>query len=316
MRETTVQGRAGAEERPTEAIDSRPVYRVAAFGLGAASRHVTEVVFRHAHRNPYRFTVVSSRAPDDFDLALVNMTSQGAEGIAQTLRGLPRSRAIVTVGRREDPSRACDDLLLRRYAECLIGVLNQVVEGRLMRPAAAQRAPVSGRGPNALEALAERHLGRRAKVLVIDPSPALRRSLALTLGSMGLDAHGVGGGREALEVLERNPCEGVLLEADLPDMSGLSLVRSLSRDPRWRDMARIMLTHRVAPWDKLAGALSGCDSYLVKPVSNPVLCETVSRCLQRVLGSVSQPPAALKAATAPGWRQTWGLSVAPDRQGG
>ena len=67
-------------------LDPRPAYRVAAFGLGPRLQRITEIVFRHAHHNPYRFQVVASREPDAFDLALVYMPPQGARDIARLLR--------------------------------------------------------------------------------------------------------------------------------------------------------------------------------------------------------------------------------------
>ena len=56
------------------------------------------------------------------------MTAKGSGEVARTLQGLPRSHAIVKVGRREDPTRACDDLVLQRFALNLLAVLNQAVE--------------------------------------------------------------------------------------------------------------------------------------------------------------------------------------------
>lgn len=270
----------------------RPEIRVAAFGLGGKFQRILEIVFRHARHNPYRFVLAASRGPGDYDLALVDMTAKGGPEVAQTLRRLPEGRPIVTVGRREDPTRARDDLVLQRFALNVLVVLNGTVERHLTRPAAAlaRKAAEWFGVPDA-----ERLLGRRARVLLIDESPAVRRQLSLALHQMGLDSEGVGTAREALDVIAVRRYELVILEAALSDIGGLRLTRDIKRDPALRGMPVIVLSRRSGPLDLLRGAMSGCDSYLVKPVSLQTLRETVARCLRKSLAAIARQPAAATA---------------------
>jgi CheY-like chemotaxis protein len=274
------------------AAAQRPEIRVAAFGLGGKLQRILEIVFRHSRHNPYRFVLAASRGPGDYDLALVDMTAKGGPEVAQTLRRLPEGRPIVTVGRREDPTRAKDDLVLQRFALNVLGVLNGAVERHLVRPAAAlaRRAADWFGAPDA-----ERLLGRKARVLLVDESPAVRRQLSLALHQMGLDAEGVGTAREALDVIAVRRYELVILEAALSDIGGLRLTRDIKRDPALRGMPVIVLTRRSGPLDLLRGAMSGCDSYLVKPVSLQTLRETVVRCLRKSLAAVARQPVATPA---------------------
>ena len=278
--------------RLAEPLDARPRVRVAAFGLGPHLQRIAEIVFRHARHNPYRFEVVPSREPDEFDLALVDMTVKGANDVARTLRGLPRARAVVTVGRRQDPTRVCDDLMLQRFAMNLLSVLNKTVESRAaLSQSCRSPAAISSFGQTA-DAL-QTMLGRRARILLVDPSPTARRQLTLDMSSLGLDAQGVGSAAEAREALAQRPYEAVMLECDLPDGSGLTLVRDIRRDPALRSAATVVLTRRSGSWDKLMAAASACDAYLVKPASAPVLRDTLMRCLQRPLqaGRPARTPA-------------------------
>ncbi len=291
-------------ERPAEAVPhaptaasspsaDRPEIRVAAFGLAGKFQKILEIVFRHARHNPYRFVLAPSRGPGDYDVALVDMTAKGGPEVAQTLRRLPEGRPIVTVGRREDPTRACDDLVLQRFALNLLAVLNRAVERHVLRPAAAlaRRAASLFGLPDA-----ERVLGRKARVLLIDESPAVRRQVSLALCQMGLDSEGVGTAREALDVIAVRRYELVITEAELSDIGGLRLTRDIKRDPALRGMPVIVLTRRSGPLDLLRGAMSGCDSYLVKPVSLQTLRETVVRCLRKSLAAAARHPAAATAA--------------------
>jgi CheY-like chemotaxis protein len=273
--------------RPCGGTADRQQVRIAAFGLANKFQRILEIVFRHARHNPYRFVLAASSGPGDYDVALVDMTAKGGPGVAQMLRRLPQARPIVTVGRREDPTRACDDLVLQRFAMNLLAVLNRVVDRQLTRVARAGASMVRGALTWLGEPDAEGLLGRKARVLLIDESPAVRRQLALALQQRGLDCEGVGSGGEALDVMAVRRYELVLLEADLPDMSGLRLARDIKRDPALRGMPVIVLTDRSGPLDLLRGALSRCDSYLVKPVTLQTLHDTVARCLRRSLGSIA-----------------------------
>jgi CheY-like chemotaxis protein len=280
-------------EAPAEAgpgpSGSRPQIRVAAFGLGQKFQRILEIVFRHARHNPYQFVLAGSRGPGDYDLALVDMTARGGPEVAQTLRRLPDTRPIITVGRREDPTRPTDDLLLQRFALNLLAVLNRVVEHHVLRPvqrgaAALARSAAAWAGRVDLERL----LGRRPRALLVDESPAVRRQLSLALQEMGLDSEGVGSAREALDVIAVRRYELMFVEATLPDGSGLRLTRDVKRDPAMQAMPVIVLTRRSGPLDLLRGAMSGCDSYLVKPVTLQTLRETVARCLRRSLAGVAR----------------------------
>lgn len=260
----------------------QPPFRVAAFGLGGKFQRIVEIVFRHARHNPYRFVIAEARGPGDYDLALVDMTAKGGPEVAQTLRRLPQARPIVTVGRREDPTRACDDLVLQRFALNLLAALNRAVDRHLLRPMVAIARAAA---PWVVRPDAETLLGRKPRVLMIDESPAVRRQLSLALLPMGLDSEGVGSAREALDVMAVRRYELVVLEATLPDASGLRLARDIKRDPALRGMPVIVLTRRGGPLDLLRGAMSGCDCYLVKPVSLQTLRESVTRCVHRSLAA-------------------------------
>lgn len=276
---------------------ARPEFRVAAFHLNNKFQRILEIVFRHARHNPYQFVLAPAGGAADFDVALVDMTAEQGADTLKTLRNRPQARPVVTVGRRADPTRACDDLLMQRFALNLLGVLNGAVERHLLAP--AQRGAAAA--ARALAAWASRPdaetvLGRPARALMVDENPAVRRQLALALEQMGIESEGVGSVREALDVVAVRRYELVFVEAALSDGDGLRLTRDLKRDPALRGTAVIVLTRRSGMIDLFRGALSGCDAYLVKPVTLQTLRETVERCLRRALAAVT--PSGGRAAPA------------------
>jgi twitching motility two-component system response regulator PilG len=253
--------------------DPRPLFRVGLFGLAQRFERVVEIVLRHARHNPYRFEIAATRGPGEYDIAVVDMTAHGGAEVATTLLRLPEARPVVRVGRRTDPSRGEDDLLLESFTINLLKVLNSAVD-RFLR-SGARHLPVS---PSAVRTSA------RPTVLIVDDSPSVRRQIALALRHMGLVSEGVASAQEGLDALARQRFELVLADVIMPGMDGYRFTRQIKRNRELRDIPVVILTRRSAPFALIRGALAGCSSYLVKPVSLKSLRDTVARHLK------SNPP--------------------------
>ncbi|HPU51256.1 MAG TPA: response regulator [Burkholderiaceae bacterium] len=284
------------------ALDPRPYYRVANFGLGHKLQRLTEIVLRHARHNQYRFELSPSRGPGEYDIAMVDMTVRGGPEVANTLRQLPQARPVVKVGRRNDEIRGHDDLLRASFTMNLLATLNRVVEERLLTQAAHRRqsappaarlrvAETSAAPPTATDGDIQDTITqlptRRPRVLVVDDSPTVRRQLAVAMHRMGLDSEGVSSAREALDTLATRRYELVFVDVVMPEMDGYQLTREIKRSKLLRPMPVVILTSRSSPFDLARGALAGCNSYLVKPVSLQSLRETVARQLHRSAGRLT-----------------------------
>jgi len=279
------------------ALDPRPRYRVANFGLGYKLQRLMEIVLRHARHNQYRFELAPSRGPGEYDIAMVDMTARGGPEVANTLRRLPQARPVVKVGRRNDEVRGHDDLLQSSFTMNLLSTLNKVVEERLMTQAAARRqsappaprlrsvdrdaAPPRAATDGDMQDTVTQLPTRRPRVLVVDDSPTVRRQLAVAMHRMGLDSEGVSSAREALDTLATRRYELVFVDVVMPEMDGYQLTREIKRNKILRPTPVVILTSRSSPFDLARGALAGCNSYLVKPVSLQSLRETVARQLHR-----------------------------------
>jgi CheY-like chemotaxis protein len=292
--------------------DLRPAFRVAVFGLAQKFQRVLEIVLRHARHNQYRFELAGSRGPGEYDIALVDMTAKGGKEVANTLRRLPSKRPIVTVGRRTDAARGRDDLLQNTFTMNVLKTLNAVVDGHLARRdpvTAAGWSPVGAMpvaaGGAALQAtmlgrpgISDRIPGgmplaslpteppaldvqRRARALIVDDSPTVRRQLSVALAEIGLDCEAVASAEEALDTLTTRRYDVVFVDVVMPDMDGYRLTREIKRERSLRGMPIVILTSRSSPFDLARGALAGCSSYLVKPISLKTLRATVERHLRR-----------------------------------
>jgi len=257
--------------------DPRPQYRVAVFGLASRLQHLLEVVLRHARHNRYRYALSTTRGPGDFDVALVDMTVAGGVDTARTLEQIFDERAVLRVGRRCDANRPCDDLLQASFVGQVLYALNRVVDARRSRERAEREAAAIDAG----RVVAENGVRRRPRALIVDDSPTVRRQLSLALNRIGLDGEAVASASEALDVLAMRSYELMLADVVMPGLDGYQLTRTVRRDRGLRAMPVILLTSRSSPFDLARGALAGCNSYLVKPVSMQTLHETVQRQLRR-----------------------------------
>lgn len=258
-------GPGQADARPP---DARPTYRVGVFGLGQKFQRIAEIILRHARHNRYRYVLaVGPAAPAEFDIAMVDMTALGGPEVARTLRA---ARPVVRVGRRCDTARGQDDLLQSGFTMKLLETLNRVVEDVLL-----------GRPPDGDEQQAglvdEGGMSRRARVLIVDDSPTVRRQLMMALQRMGIESDGAGSAAQARSALADRRYDLAFVDVMMPDLDGFKFTRELKRHSSLRAMPVVILTSRSSPLDLARGALAGCNSYLVKPVTLQSLRETLAR---------------------------------------
>lgn len=262
------------------AHDYRPEFRVAIFGLEMRFRRLLEIVLRHARHNTYRYTIAATRGPGEFDIALVDMTARGSAEVASTLQRLLARDAIIKVGRRDDPARPADDLIQSHFTADVLRTLNQTVERSFADTHPAR--PAIGEDTLNVE---EQGVVRRPRALVVDDSPTVRRQLTLALHQMGVDCDALASGEEALAALARRSYEVALVDVVMPELDGFALTRQIKRDRTLRAVPVVILTSRSSTFDLARGALAGCNSYLVKPVSLRSLRATVARQIRRAVKS-------------------------------
>lgn len=106
--------------------------------------------------------------------------------------------------------------------------------------------------------------GRR--LLVVDDHPVNRRVIKLFLAPFDCDIVEVENGLEALDALETEPFDLVLMDVNMPVMDGLEATRRLRRDPRWTDLPVIALTADVMRTQIDTCLEAGMDAHIAKPI--------------------------------------------------
>jgi len=123
-----------------------------------------------------------------------------------------------------------------------------------------------------------------ATILVVDDEPQIRRVLRATLSDNGYDVVLAKDGQEAIEMVMRGHPDLILLDVNMPGMSGLeacSNIRLSFTGPI------IMVTVRNSEKDKILALDSGADDYVVKPFTMGELLARVRAALRR---STSEGP--------------------------
>ena len=129
-----------------------------------------------------------------------------------------------------------------------------------------------------------------SKVLVVDDEPTVREVVASYLRRDGHDVAEAGDGNTALELLESDPPDLLVLDMMLPGVNGLDILRRVRAAG---SIPVIMLTARAEESDRVAGLELGADDYVVKPFSPRELAARVNGVLRRTSGRVEALPASL-----------------------
>jgi len=115
-------------------------------------------------------------------------------------------------------------------------------------------------------------------ILIVDDSPQIRRALRTILISHGFVVMDARTGEEALELIRKERVGLILLDVNLPDISGFETCREIRRTSA---IPVIMITVRNSERDKVQAFDAGADDYIVKPFGSEELTARVRATLRR-----------------------------------
>lgn len=121
----------------------------------------------------------------------------------------------------------------------------------------------------------------KSHVLIVEDEPEIADLIRFHLERDSAEVRVAPRGRMALDLLERDPADLVVLDLMLPDLSGLEICRRMKHSPATRDIPIVMVTARGEESDVIAGLELGADDYVVKPFSPRVLMARIRAVLRR-----------------------------------
>ena len=116
-------------------------------------------------------------------------------------------------------------------------------------------------------------------VVIADDSPTLRRIVTAVLSKEGCDVVPAEDGVEAVQAVLRTMPDAVVLDVQMPRLSGYVAARLLKDDWQTADIPIVLLTSLDAASDRYWGAHAGADRYLTKDFQAPELVEAVREVL-------------------------------------
>lgn len=109
------------------------------------------------------------------------------------------------------------------------------------------------------------------KVLVVDDSPPVCQTLSVALSRNGYEVFSANNGKTALNIVENEQPDIILLDIIMPVMGGYDVCRQLKSDENTRMIPVIFISALDEETDKLEGFKLGAADYITKPFQIPEL---------------------------------------------
>ena len=138
---------------------------------------------------------------------------------------------------------------------------------------------------------------RGARILLVDDNTMNQEVAAGMLGHAGATVRIAGDGQQALDRLEAEPFDCVLMDIQMPVMDGLQATRLIRANPRLAGLPVLAMTANASSEDRARCLEAGMDDFLVKPILADRLVAVVAGWLARYAAAIAAAPAA--AAPSP-----------------
>ncbi|MCH8843970.1 MAG: response regulator [SAR324 cluster bacterium] len=116
------------------------------------------------------------------------------------------------------------------------------------------------------------------KILVVDDFATMRRIISNVLRQLGFeDIVEAEDGAKALKVLDSEKIDFVITDWNMPEMSGMDLLKAIRTKSDKDEMPVMMVTAEALQENILAAAQAGVNNYIVKPFDAATLSDKINK---------------------------------------
>jgi PAS domain S-box-containing protein len=219
-----------------------------------------------------------------FGLVLLDWKMPGMDGVevarrlaAMTLRHKPPAVLMVTAFSRDEAQRRATEAAVAVVATLTKPVtpstlfdacLDVLLPSRAVLPAAENEDATQARQRQALAG---------ARLLLVEDNPVNQELACELLRRAGIDVVVADNGARALEMLERETFDGVLMDCQMPELDGYEATRRLRQDARWAQLPVIAMTANAMVGDRDKALAAGMNDHVSKPIRPSLLFGTLAR---------------------------------------
>ncbi|MBI3547080.1 MAG: response regulator [Gammaproteobacteria bacterium] len=118
-----------------------------------------------------------------------------------------------------------------------------------------------------------------ATILTVDDTASMRQMISFTLNSVGHEVIQASDGKEALDILQQKKVDLVIADVNMPNMDGITLVKSLRALVEYKFTPILMLTTESQDTKRQQGKTAGATGWIVKPFNPEQLLNVVKKVL-------------------------------------
>jgi len=121
----------------------------------------------------------------------------------------------------------------------------------------------------------------KEKILIVEDNPVHTRVIEMTLRGKNYTLLKATNGEEALDIAKRERPDLILMDLNLPQMTGFEVAKKLRDNPAFSRTPIIALTAYAMRGDRERVIESGCDAYLSKPINTRELPGMIAKMLSQ-----------------------------------
>jgi two-component system chemotaxis response regulator CheY len=125
------------------------------------------------------------------------------------------------------------------------------------------------------------------KILIVDDHEPMRKIIKTILRKVGFeDMEEAENGREALSKLKEKKFDVVLLDQNMPGLSGIELLKLMKQDEQLKNIPVIMITAETSKEKVLEAIQLGVSEYIVKPFTAETLKKKIESVIKNLIRTI------------------------------